>query len=158
MRPDFSSRCLRYDRPKKCHSINQSIKLLYRLYPQRTKLRGAQILGVIMCHSRSQSRFVNREADYWGAKGWDFVRGQSVVETCFSHCRSYIKSWCNLPSKWNEMNVVLVHLLCTCSLNSKLGHKNLLRMVRWMIWHCPPDTGFEIRSPAVWCRARYLSS
>ena len=30
-------------------------------------------------------------------------------------------------------------------------------MVRWMRWHCPPDTGFEIRALAVWGRARYLS-
>ena len=26
-----------------------------------------------------------------------------------------------------------------------------------MKWHCPPDTGFEIRALAVWGRARYLS-
>ena len=30
-------------------------------------------------------------------------------------------------------------------------------MVRWLRWHCPPDTGFEIRALAVWGRARYLS-
>ena len=30
-------------------------------------------------------------------------------------------------------------------------------MVRWLGWHCPPDTGFEIRALAVWGRARYLS-
>ena len=30
-------------------------------------------------------------------------------------------------------------------------------MVRWLWWHCPPDTGFEIRALAVWGRARYLS-
>ena len=30
-------------------------------------------------------------------------------------------------------------------------------MVRWSRWHCPPDTGFEIRALAVWGRARYLS-
>ena len=30
-------------------------------------------------------------------------------------------------------------------------------MVRWVRWHCPPDTGFEIRALAVWVRARYLS-
>ena len=30
-------------------------------------------------------------------------------------------------------------------------------MVRWMRWHCPPDTGFEICTLAVWGRARYLS-
>ena len=28
---------------------------------------------------------------------------------------------------------------------------------RWLRWHCPPDTGFEIRALAVWGRARYLS-
>ena len=37
-------------------------------------------------------------------------------------------------------------------LQAKLGQKNLLGMVRWVRWHCPPDTGFEIQS-----RARYLS-
>ena len=30
-------------------------------------------------------------------------------------------------------------------------------MVRWLRWHFPPDTGFEIRVLAVWGRARYLS-
>ena len=30
-------------------------------------------------------------------------------------------------------------------------------MVRWLRWHCPPDTGFEIRALAVWGRASYLS-
>ena len=30
-------------------------------------------------------------------------------------------------------------------------------MVRCLRWHCPPDTGFEIRALAVWGRARYLS-
>ena len=30
-------------------------------------------------------------------------------------------------------------------------------MVRWFRWHCPPDTGFEVRALAVWGRARYLS-
>ena len=30
-------------------------------------------------------------------------------------------------------------------------------MVRWLRWHCPQDTGFEIRTLAVWGRARYLS-
>ena len=30
-------------------------------------------------------------------------------------------------------------------------------MVRWLRWHCPPDTGFAIRALAVWGRARYLS-
>ena len=30
-------------------------------------------------------------------------------------------------------------------------------MVKWLKWHCPPDTGFEIWALAVWGRARYLS-
>ena len=30
-------------------------------------------------------------------------------------------------------------------------------MVRWLRWHCPPDTGFEIRGLAVWGRALYFS-
>ena len=30
-------------------------------------------------------------------------------------------------------------------------------MVRWLRWHCPPDTAFEFRALAVWGRARYLS-
>ena len=30
-------------------------------------------------------------------------------------------------------------------------------MVRWMRWHFPPDTGFEIWALVVWSRARYLS-
>ena len=29
--------------------------------------------------------------------------------------------------------------------------------MRWLRWHCPPDSGFEIRALAVWGRARYLS-
>ena len=30
-------------------------------------------------------------------------------------------------------------------------------MVRWLRWHCPPDTGFEIWALAIWGQARYLS-
>ena len=30
-------------------------------------------------------------------------------------------------------------------------------MVRWVRWHCPPDTRFEIQTLEVWGRARYLS-
>ena len=30
-------------------------------------------------------------------------------------------------------------------------------MMRWIRWHCPLDTGFEIRAQAVWGRARHLS-
>ena len=41
---------------------------------------------------------------------------------------------------------------------AKVGQENLLRMVRWMRWHCPPDTGFYIKSLVEWDRARYLSS
>ena len=30
-------------------------------------------------------------------------------------------------------------------------------MVIWMRWHCPADTGFEIRAMVVPAQARYLS-
>ena len=40
---------------------------------------------------------------------------------------------------------------------AKLGQENLLRMVSWMRWHCPPDREFEIRALVVWGWARYLS-
>ena len=43
----------------------------------------------------------------------------------------------------NEMNRASGHF---CTHTAKLGQENLLRMVRWMIWHCPPDTGFEIQT------------
>ena len=58
---------------------------------------------------------------------------------------------CEEPSKkWNESG--FIGHFC-----AKLGQENLLRMVRWLRWHCPPDTEFEIRALAVWGRARYLS-
>ena len=44
--------------------------------------------------------------------------------------------------KWNE---------------SGLRPENLLRMAKWVRWHCRPDTGFEIETLEVWGRARYLS-
>ena len=55
--------------------------------------------------------------------------------------------------KWNESG--FRPPLCTYRLN--LARRTFLRMVIWMRWHCPPDTGFEIRALAVWGRARYLS-
>ena len=42
-------------------------------------------------------------------------------------------------------------------IQAKLGPENLLRTVRWVRWHCPPDTGFENKTLEVWGRARYLS-
>ena len=39
--------------------------------------------------------------------------------------------------------------LCTYRLN--------WARMRWMRWHCPPDTGLEIRALAVSGRARYIS-
>ena len=32
-----------------------------------------------------------------------------------------------------------------------------MRIVGWIRWNCPSDTGFEIRALAVWGRSRYLS-
>ena len=54
----------------------------------------------------------------------------------------------------NEMNRALGHF---CAHIGYMGQENLLRMVRWMWWHCPPDTGFKIRALAVWGRVRYFS-
>ena len=42
-------------------------------------------------------------------------------------------------------------------IQAKLGQENLLRRVRWVRWHCPTDTGFEIQALEVWGRARCLS-
>ena len=69
----------------------------------------------------------------------------------------YWGNWWKLSSKSrkNEMNRALGHLCA--HIEAKLGQENLLRMVRWMRWHCPPDTGFEIRALAVWGRAGYFS-
>ena len=53
--------------------------------------------------------------------------------------------------KWIGLQATFVHI------QAKLGQENLLRMVRWMRWQRPPDTGFEIRAMAVRGRARYLS-
>ena len=53
--------------------------------------------------------------------------------------------------KWTRPYATSVHI------QAKLGQENLLRMVRWVKWHCPPDTRFEIQTLAVWGRARYLS-
>ena len=53
-------------------------------------------------------------------------------------------------SKWNEING-FVHIW------AKLGQENFPRVVSWMRWHWPPDTGFEFRTQAVWGRARYLA-
>ena len=38
--------------------------------------------------------------------------------------------------------------------HAKLWQEHLMRMVRW---HCPPNTGSEIRTLEVWGRARCLS-
>ena len=54
------------------------------------------------------------------------------------------------------MNRALGHF-CAHTLQAKLCEGNLLRMVRWVRRHCPPDTGFDIQTLAVWDRARYLS-
>ena len=45
-----------------------SYVLLQRLYHQQTERRGVQILSMIMCHNRGQSRLVKREAGYRGAR------------------------------------------------------------------------------------------
>ena len=55
--------------------------------------------------------------------------------------------------EWNESG--FRPPLCTYRLN--WARRTSWGWVRWLRWHCPPDTGFEIRALAVWGRARYLS-
>ena len=54
-----------------------------------------------------------------------------------------------------KMNRALGHVCA--HIQAKLGHENILRMVRSVRWHCPPDPRFEIQTLKVWGRARYLS-
>ena len=54
--------------------------------------------------------------------------------------------------KWNERG-----FRSPLYMYAKLSQEDLLRMVRWIRWHCPLDTGFGIRTLAVWDRARYIS-
>ena len=68
--------------------------------------------------------------------------------------KELIISWKNSQAR---MNGVAGHL-CAYNLYAKLCQENILRMVRWMRWHCPPDTGLDIRSPVVWGRARSLGN
>ena len=56
-------------------------------------------------------------------------------------CICWVYKW-----KWNESGFR--------PLLAKLGQENLLKMVRWVRWHCPPATGFEIQTLEVWGRAR----
>ena len=63
-----------------------------------------------------------------------------------------------------HVTFVMLNHLCKWNVSgfrpllAKLGQENLLlRMVRWVGWHCPPDTRFEMQTLEVWDRARYLS-
>ena len=53
--------------------------------------------------------------------------------------------------KWIGLKATFVYI------KAKLDQENLLRMVRWVGWHCPADTWLKIRTLDVWGRARYLS-
>ena len=50
-----------------------------------------------------------------------------------------------------QKNEIFVHI------QAKLDQENLLRMLRRVKWHCPPDTRLEIQTLEVWGRARYVS-
>ena len=71
-----------------------------------------------------------------------------------SHFKSGLFHWlytlCNqwlfLTFAW--MNTTLVRFVL---------HTTTLRLVRWIRWHCPPDTGFDIRTLTGWDWARYHS-
>ena len=59
----------------------------------------------------------------------------------FVHDPKSMDEWGCRPSLWHN-------------LYAKLSQENLLRMARWMRWHCPLDTVLEIRAPVIWGRAR----
>ena len=70
------------------------------------------------------------------------------------------KGWVN-ARRWPWAVAVMsskmkwIGLKCTVHCTYRLNWAR--RMVRWMRWHSPPDTGFETRALAVRGRARYLS-
>ena len=59
----------------------------------------------------------------------------------------------NAKMKWNESG--FRPPLCTYRLNWAGRTSWGWWPGGWLRWHCPPDTGFEIRALAVWGRARY---
>ena len=107
----------------------------------------------------------------WSITWRDHPFGQSVVHSYWysNKCGLYLVNlW--LYDTWAVFDGLTINIkrinkwtnawgfgppFCT---HAKLGQENLLSMVRWMRWHCPPDTGFEIRALMVWGRARYLSA
>ena len=56
-----------------------------------------------------------------------------------------------IKMKWIGHQATFVHI------QAELSQEKLLRMVRWVRWHCPPDTGFKIQTMEVRGRAHYLS-
>ena len=82
------------------------------------------------------------------------LRAAELFTLIFCHlklCIAIAKHNFKNEMKWIGLQATFVHIW------AKLGQENLLRMVRWLRWHCSTDTGFEIRALAVWGRARYLS-
>ena len=82
---------------------------------------------------------------------WNCFKNNSIFFSFAAHFKS------SSPTTSRELRQQFAACSgCKNEMNRALG-ENLLRMVRWMRWHFPPDTGFEIRALAVWGRARYLS-
>ena len=96
---------------------------------------------------------------------WESLFKFSVTWSCVSLPRSTTSSDCKFvwfakfkskhifqcfknEMKWNELG--FRPPLCTYRLN--WARRTHLRKVRWVRWHCPPDTGFEIRTLGVWGR------
>ena len=107
--------------------------------------------------SYRQSKSVFRDVKWcfnasWGLKGlnqhWFNVWGHT--RTFPPTMRLSIFYWMIHDPRLGNDGLHFVHI------QAKLGQENLLRMVRWVRWHCPPDTGFEIQTLEVWGRARYL--
>ena len=107
--------------------------------------------GLLLFHNQTKYPLNNI---YW--PWWLFgVEIRTLLSLAWWLCwiwRRYNLDYTKIQSKINEMNRASGHF---CA--HKLGLENLLRMVRWVRWHGPPDTGFEIQILEVWSRARYLS-
>ena len=94
---------------------------------------------------------------YQGSRScaWNFRTEQIVSPTTTVYTNSAHKYSAH-NNIWSVTQPITVKLCALQNVNI-VEFANLLRMVRWVSWHCPPDTGFEIQTLEVWGRARYLS-
>ena len=81
-----------------------------------------------------------------------FLHDEDTHDITSIHC-----CWNNIKSViWTNTDIRLTVKITAYNV-ANLSQGNLLRMVKWMRWHCSLDTGGEIRTLTVWNQARYLS-